>query len=136
MNLTKQVTVNFGNTLVLDGEGFLFEVADSDLPYKLIGRDCVQVAQLAGEGAVVFCRKNNGELVSTPARNQGLYDILKTAVPTVSPDGQVAFGDRDVTDISEIFPRIRGVAVKDAKDAQRVSRLFEQRGYEMRKEYD
>jgi len=62
MNFKRQVNVTFGKNPIVDGEAFLFEVAPSDVPYGIYGRDCVQIAQVVGQGAIPFCRKRDGKL--------------------------------------------------------------------------
>ncbi len=141
LNLAKKITVYFKANQLAEGESFLFEVDQADLPYGVFGKDCVEVARIVSPehntgrwDAVPYRRReSNGELVpATVDVRKELYDILKTVPPTIAEDGSIKFGDRDANDL---FPRVTGVAVQDSNVAQRVAQLFEERGYELTKAY-
>ncbi|HLC85171.1 MAG TPA: hypothetical protein VJH22_05250, partial [Candidatus Nanoarchaeia archaeon] len=106
MNFKRQVNVTFGKNPIVDGEAFLFEVAPSDVPYGIYGRDCVQIAQVVGQGAIPFCRKRDGKLISAEQRDRNLYTLLTTAIPSVR-GGKVFMGDQEVSgDTSEHLSNI------------------------------
>jgi hypothetical protein len=126
LDLVKRVTVHYKASPLMDGEGFLFEVDQADLPYEIFGKDCVEIARTVSPGAIPY-RLRDGEIVTVDVRRE-LADVLRTVSPTLGEDGLIGFG-------KDLFPRITGVAVKDSDVAHRVGELFEDRGYEIIKAY-
>ena len=134
MELEKKISIHYQINPFMEGEGFLFEIEKGDLPYAVFGSDCMEVAR-AVEGKAMPYRKreSTGELV--PACfdvKTELYNILRRVISIVEEDGSVKLGEHSSEDL---FPKICGIAVKDANVADQVAFLLEEKGYSLEKKF-